>query len=93
MGLPTGASYYWQIYRIFPVASVDDAAAEGYRRLITDLDRGDVGETISERFGFTTKTATGTAVAASATAPSAAAAEEGQRRGLVMKAPILAGPR
>ena len=93
MGLPTGASYYWQIYRIFPVASVDDAAAEGYRRLITDLDRGDVGETISERFGFTTKTATGTAVAASATASSAAAAEEGQRRGLVMRAPILAGPR
>src|SRR2546428_814714 len=93
MGLPAGASYYWQVYRISPVASVDDAAAEGYRRLITDLDRGDVGETISERFGFTTKTATGTAVAASATASSAAAAEEGQRRGLVMKAPILAGPR
>ncbi len=93
MGLPTGASYYWQIYRIFPVASVDDAAAEGYRRLITDLDRGDVGETISERFGFTTKTAVGTPVAAATTGPGAAAAGGAQHRGLLMRAPILAGPR
>jgi len=92
MGLPTGASYYWQIDRFFPVASVDAAAGESFRRLITDADRGDVGETISERFGFTTKAAAG-AVAASATAPSAAAATEGQRRGLLMRAPILPGPR
>src|SRR5439155_1184474 len=59
MGLPTGASYYWQIDRFFPVASVDAAAGESFRRLITDADRGDVGETISERFGFTTKAAAG----------------------------------
>jgi len=93
MGLPASASYYWHVDRFFPVASVDDAAGEGFRRLISDLDAGDVGETISERFGFTTKTATGSAVAASATAPSAAAATEGQRRGLLMRAPILASPR
>jgi len=92
MGLTTGASYYWHIDRFFPVASVDDAAAEGFRRLISDLDAGDVGETISERFSFTTKAAAG-AVAAFATASGAAAAEKGQRRGLVMRAPILAGPR
>jgi len=92
MGLPAGASYYWHLDRVFPVASVDAAAGESFRRLITDADRGDVGETISERFGFTTKAAAG-AVAASATAPSAAAATEGQRRGLLMRAPILPGPR
>ncbi len=91
MGLPAGASYYWHVDRLFPVASVDDAAGEGFRRLI-DLDGGDFGETVSERFGFTTKAAAG-AVAASATAPSAAAATEGRRRGLLMRAPILPGPR
>ena len=92
MGLPAGASYYWHVDRFFPVASVDDAAGEGLRRLIFDIDGGDVGETVSELFGFTTKAAAGV-VAASATAPSAAAATEGQRRGLLMRAPILPGPR
>src|SRR5207245_6248907 len=67
MGLPASASYYWHVERLFPVASVDAAAAEGFRRLISDLDAGDVGETISERFSFTTKAAAG-AVAAFATA-------------------------
>ena len=92
MGLPAGASYYWHVDRFFPVASVDDAAGEGLRRLIFDIDGGDVGETVSELFGFTTKAAAGV-VAASATAPSAAAATEGQRRGLVTRALILASPR
>ncbi len=92
MGLPASASYYWHVDRFFPVASVDAAAGEGLRRLIFDIDGGDVGETVSELFGFTTKAPAG-AVAASATAPSAAAATEGQRRGLLMRAPILAGAR
>jgi len=93
MGLPAGATYYWQVYRFFPVASVDDAAGEGFRRLITDPDGRDLGETQSERFGFTTRIAAGAAFAASVVRPTAAAAEGAQRRGLVMKAPILAGPR
>src|SRR6266581_4325319 len=50
MGLPAGASYYWHVDRFFPVASVDDAAGEGLRRLIFDIDGGDVGETVSELF-------------------------------------------
>src|SRR6266513_845421 len=53
-GLPASASYYWHVERFFPVASVDAAAGEGFRRLIVDQDAGDVGETLSERFGFTT---------------------------------------
>jgi len=93
MGLPAGASYYWHLDRVFPVASVDAAAGESFRRLIGDADGGDVGETVSERFGFTTKTAAGTPVAAATTGPGAAAAGGPQHRGLVMRAPILAGPR
>jgi len=93
MGLPAGASYYWHVDRLFPVSSVDDAAREGFRRLIIDLDGGDFGETVSERFGFTTKTAAGTPVAAATTGPGAAAAGGAQHQGLVMRAPILAGPR
>ena len=92
MSLPAGAGYTWEVYRIFPVTSMNDAASDDFRHLY-NVESGDRGETISERFGFTTKTATGTAVAASATAPSAAAATEGQRRGLLMRAPILPGPR
>ncbi len=93
MGLPASASYYWHVERLFPVASVDAAAGEGFRRLISDLDAGDLGETVSERFGFTTKTAAGTPVAAATTGPGAAAAGRAQHRGLLMRAPILAGPR
>ena len=92
MGLPAGASYSWHVHRLFPVASVDDAAGEGFRRFLIDLDGGDVGWTVSERFGFTTKAAAG-AVAAFATASGAAAAGGAQHRGLVMRAAILAGPR
>jgi len=94
MGLPAGASYHWHIDRLFPVASIDSAASEGFRRLIADLDGGDVGETLSERFGFTTKTAAGAAFAASAAGPTAAVAEGADRRGLVMRAEAApTGPR
>jgi len=94
MGLPAGASYHWHIDRLFPVASIDSAASEGFRRLIADLDGGDVGETLSERFGFTTKTAAGAAFAASAAGPTTAVAEGAGRRGLVMRAEAVpTGPR
>src|SRR5207244_6944257 len=79
MGLPAGASYYWHVDRLFPVASVDDAAGEGLRRLIFDIDGGDVGETVSELFGFATKEAGGTPVAAATTGPGAAAAGGAQQ--------------
>ena len=94
MGLPAGASYNWRIERLFPVASIDSAASEGFRRLVADLDGGDLGETLSERFGFTTKTAAGAASAASAAGPTAAVAEGAGRRGLVMRAEAVpTGPR
>ncbi len=92
MSLPAGAGYTWEVYRIFPVTSMNDAASDDFRHLY-NVESGDRGETISERFGFTTKTAAGTAVAAATTGPGAAAAEGTQRRGLVMRAAILAGPR
>jgi len=89
MGLPAGVSYYWHVDRFFPVASVDDAAGEGFRRLITDLDGVDVGETVSERFGFTTRIAAGAAFAASVVGPTAAAAEGAGRRGFVMRSEVF----
>jgi len=94
MGLPAGASYLWHIGRLFPVASIDSAASECFRSLIADLDGGDVGETLSERFAFTTKTAAGAAFAASAAGPTATVADGAHRRGLLMRAEAVpTGPR
>jgi len=70
MALPAGASYTWEVDRIVPVASMNDAASDSFRRLF-NVEAGDGGETYSEHFGFTTKAPGGTALRAAArpTAP------------------------
>jgi len=85
MSLPAGAGYSWEVVRIFPVMSMNDAASDGFRHLY-NVESGDAGLTYSERFGFTTKTAAGAAFAASAAGPTATVAEGADRRGLVMRA-------
>jgi len=93
MSLPAGAGYSWEVVRIFPVMSMNDAASDGFRHLY-NVESGDAGVTYSERFGFTTKTAAGAAFAASAAGPTAAVGEGAQRRGLVMRAEAIpTGPR
>lgn len=72
MGLPATTAYQWLVDKVFPVASVDDAADNGFLDLI-GWDPEQVGETLSESFAFTTKSAAGTAVHASAVGPWAAA--------------------
>jgi hypothetical protein len=60
MGLPASAGYHWLVDRIFPLASINDAAGEGLLSLI-DLEGGDTGEGLSESFGFTVKAGAGPA--------------------------------
>ena len=75
MGLPTGTAYQWLVDKLFPVASVDDAADDSFLDLL-GWGPAQVGETASESFAFTTKGAAGTAIRASVLGASATAVRE-----------------
>jgi len=83
MTLPASAGYTWYVDRVFPVAAVNDVAAEGYLRFV-DLETGDLGETVSEGRSFTTRAAPGTAFRGSAVGPTAVASHSPHRRGWML---------
>lgn len=74
MSLPAAAGYRWYVNRISPVASIDDVAGDGFLPLLY-LEAGDAGQTVSERFRFTTAGAAPSALQA----PAAAQARDGER--------------
>jgi hypothetical protein len=85
MGLPPSANYRWWVYKVFPVASVNDAAGDGFHQQI-DLEAGDIGVTLSEGFGFTTRAAAGMALRASAAGQrTATAAQRFHMHGLTLQ--------
>jgi len=93
MGLPTATLYHWLVDKVFPVASLDDAADDSFWDLL-GWGPVQVGETLSESFTFTTKGATGTAVRGSVVGPSATAVQTGWQRGVMGGAPgIPMNPR
>jgi hypothetical protein len=82
MGLPAAAVYQWWVDRLFPVASVDDAADDRYLDLV-GWKPPQGGETLSEAFAFTTKGAAGTAPRASVVGPSATAVQAVRQGGVM----------
>jgi len=93
MGLPAATIYHWLVDKVFPVASLDDAADDSFWDLL-GWGPVQVGETLSESFTFTTKGATGTAVRGSVVGPSATAVQTGWQRGVMGGAPgIPMNPR
>jgi hypothetical protein len=54
LGLPANATYSWQVFQYYPVASVDVVASPAYSSLIRG-NGGDFGYGYSETFQFTTK--------------------------------------
>lgn len=78
VSLPPAAGYRWFVNRLFPLASVNEAAGEGFLPFL-EQKAGDIGETSSGGFGFTTKAAAGTALRTSAVAPPGVAAPPVQR--------------
>jgi len=92
MGLPATTAYHWVVDKVFPVASVDDAAREGFLDLIA-WDSPAVGETLSEVFAFTTKGPAGSASHAAATVQTSTAANALHRDRLLGAAGISLGHR
>jgi len=82
LGLPATTVYHWAVDRVFPVASVDDAADDRYLDLIGWKPSAG-GETLSEIFTFTTKAATATAVRASAVGPPTTALQAMRQRAVM----------
>ena len=89
MGLPPATGYQWLVDKIFPVASVDDAADDSFLDLV-GWGPEQVGETLSESFAFTTKSAAGMALRGPAVGPSATGVQTVRWRGLMGGAPGIA---
>jgi len=89
MGLPPATGYQWLVDKIFPVASVDDAADDSFLDLV-GWGPEQVGETLSESFAFTTKGAAGMALRGPAAGPSATGVQTVRWRGLMGGAPGIA---
>lgn len=84
MDLPSGAQYRWQVHNILPLGSTDDVASEDFLRLV-DLRAGDVGETVSEYFYFTTRSGA-SATVQGPLAPRAGTAADRPRPGYLRRA-------
>jgi hypothetical protein len=53
LGLPSNRTYSWQALRVFPFSSMDEAASSVFVSRLNGHS-GDVGQGVSETFGFTT---------------------------------------
>lgn len=74
MEMPAGAQYWWYVERLFPLASVDQAADESF--LAFNSGRaGDLGWTWSEDFSFTTRLTAGAGLRAPSQLSSSPATE------------------
>jgi len=93
MGLPGNAGYHWHVVRFIPIASVDEAATLEFVRSL-DLGAGDIGQTVSERFRFTTAAVAGTALPVAALGEATAGAPAEQEPGWIRRpVALFASPR
>jgi len=84
MGLPATAAYWWYTNKSFPVASMDDAAGEGFLELI-NWDAAEAGRTRSGVFAFTSKAVAGVALRGSAAEPTTPVLPSLQPRGWLLQ--------